>query len=135
MRSAPAARTFRSALWLLRLRRRGVDVRVMFHEPYFYFSWHRPWRNGLALVQRLMAALLVRASSVAVHFDDWRGRDCLRPLGSSAHGRIADTRDDRNRGITLNRHRHVAVPFRRRRIQVRSSSVTSARSVITSDAS
>jgi glycosyltransferase involved in cell wall biosynthesis len=69
--------------WLLRLRRRGVDVRVMFHEPYFYFSWQRPWRNGLAVVQRLMAALLVRASSVA-YLSTPAWRDCLSPLGSSA---------------------------------------------------
>ena len=69
--------------WLLRLRRRGIDVRVMFHEPYFYFSWHKPWRNGLAVVQRLMAALLVRASSVA-YVSTLAWQDCLRPLGSSA---------------------------------------------------
>jgi glycosyltransferase involved in cell wall biosynthesis len=69
-------------LWLLRVRRRGADVRVMFHEPYFYFSWHRPWRNGLALVQRLMAAVLVRASRVAyLSTLAWSG--CLRPLGLS----------------------------------------------------
>lgn len=52
-------------LWLLRMRRRSIDVRVMFHEPYFYFSWERPWRNALAVVQRLMAAVLIRASRVA----------------------------------------------------------------------
>jgi glycosyltransferase involved in cell wall biosynthesis len=69
--------------WLLRLRRRGADVRVMFHEPYFYFSWQRPWRNGLAVVQRLMAALLVRASSVA-YVSTLAWRDCLSPLGPSA---------------------------------------------------
>jgi glycosyltransferase involved in cell wall biosynthesis len=49
--------------WLWRLRRRGVDVRVMFHEPFFYFGADRPWRNGLALVQRAMAAILLRAST------------------------------------------------------------------------
>ena len=42
--------------WLHGLARHGVDVRVMFHEPYFYFSLERPWRNVLAVVQRLMAA-------------------------------------------------------------------------------
>ena len=52
----------RFCFWLRRLHRRGVDVRVMFHEPYFYFSWH-PARNALALVQRAMAAVLLRASS------------------------------------------------------------------------
>ena len=40
------------------------DVRVMFHEPYFYFSWRRPHRNLLAIVQRLMAVLLLKASQV-----------------------------------------------------------------------
>ena len=48
--------------WLLSLSRTGADVRVMFHEPYFYFSWH-PLHTGLALVQRAMAAILLRASS------------------------------------------------------------------------
>ena len=42
--------------WLLhRARRRATDVRVMFHEPYFYFSWRRPHWNALAVGQRLMA--------------------------------------------------------------------------------
>lgn len=48
-------------LWLLARSRRD-DVRVMFHEPYFYFGWRRPWRNGLAAVQRLMAVCLLGAS-------------------------------------------------------------------------
>ena len=51
-------------LWLLRQHRRGADVRVMFHEPYFYFSWRHPLGNVLALIQRAMAAVLLRASSV-----------------------------------------------------------------------
>jgi glycosyltransferase involved in cell wall biosynthesis len=73
----------RFCLWLLTLRRRGMDVRVMFHEPYFYFAWQRPWRNALALVQRLMAAVLVRASGVTyVSTVAWAR--CLRPLGLSA---------------------------------------------------
>ena len=70
-------------LWLMGVRRSGADVRVMFHEPYFYFSWYRPWRNGLALVQRLMAALLIRASGVA-YISTLAWTDCLRPLGLSA---------------------------------------------------
>jgi hypothetical protein len=49
--------------WLLSLSRSGVDVRVMFHEPYFYFSWN-PLRSGLALIQRVMATVLLRASSL-----------------------------------------------------------------------
>ncbi|HVL67923.1 MAG TPA: glycosyltransferase [Vicinamibacterales bacterium] len=46
--------------WVSALRRRGHDVRVMFHEPYFYFGWRRPWLNAVALAQRLMAAMLLR---------------------------------------------------------------------------
>ena len=60
--------------WLLRrARRRGTDVRVMFHEPYFYFSWKRPHWNALAVGQRLMAGLLLRASrETYVSTDSWR---------------------------------------------------------------
>jgi hypothetical protein len=59
--------------WLLSLRRDGMDVRVMFHEPYFYLSWN-PKLNALAMVQRLMAALLLRASSQTyIATDQWRG--------------------------------------------------------------
>jgi glycosyltransferase involved in cell wall biosynthesis len=69
-------------MWLLRMRRRSIDVRVMFHEPYMYFSWTRPSRNALALAQRLMAALLIRASRVAyVSTSAWVA--CLRPWGLS----------------------------------------------------
>ena len=58
--------------WLLSLRRDGTDVRVMFHEPYFYPSWS-PARNALAMVQRLMAAILLRASSrTYISTDRWR---------------------------------------------------------------
>jgi glycosyltransferase involved in cell wall biosynthesis len=51
--------------WLRQQREAGADVRVMFHEPYFYFGWRRPWRNALAIVQRRMARELLRASSEA----------------------------------------------------------------------
>jgi hypothetical protein len=62
---------------LLTLRRQGHDVRVMFHEPYFYFSAH-PLRNGLAIVQRLMAVILLRASPVSyLSTETWR--DYLAP--------------------------------------------------------
>lgn len=58
--------------WLLRIRRTGADVRVMFHEPFFYFGFERPWRNALAVTQRLMATLLIRASStVYVSTETW----------------------------------------------------------------
>jgi len=67
--------------WLLARRRRGDDVRVMFHEPYLSFSFARPWRNGLALAQRVMAATLIRASArVYVSTDQW-GK-YLRPYGA-----------------------------------------------------
>lgn len=49
--------------WVSRLARGGVDVRVMFHEPFFYFGLDRPWRNALALVQRVMASILLRAAT------------------------------------------------------------------------
>lgn len=49
--------------WLAGMRRAGTDVRVMFHEPFFYFGLARPWRNVFAVVQRAMAATLLRAST------------------------------------------------------------------------
>ena len=56
-----------------RVNRHGMDVRVMFHEPYFYFARSRPHRNALALVQRAMAAILLRtARRVYVPTDAWR---------------------------------------------------------------
>lgn len=36
----------------------------MFHEPYFYFTWRRPARNLLAIVQRVMAIALLESSHV-----------------------------------------------------------------------
>ncbi len=59
--------------WLLdRARRHGNDVRVMFHEPYFEFT--RSMRqNALAVAERVMAAMLLRAASrVYVSTDAWR---------------------------------------------------------------
>ena len=53
----------RFCFWLRRIHRSGADVRVMFHEPYFYFSTARPWRNAIAIVQRTMAATLLQAAS------------------------------------------------------------------------
>jgi glycosyltransferase involved in cell wall biosynthesis len=48
------------------------DVRVMFHEPYFYFSWS-PTGNLRAVVQRLMAAELLHAGrTIYVSTDTWR---------------------------------------------------------------
>ena len=61
----------RFCIAMLALRRQGHDVRVMFHEPYLYFSAH-PVRNGLAVIQRLMAAILVRAATVCyVSTEQW----------------------------------------------------------------
>lgn len=63
----------RFCYWLRDRAREGVDVRVMFHEPYFYFSASRPWRNVLAAVQRVMASILLEASKTAyVSTDTWR---------------------------------------------------------------
>jgi glycosyltransferase involved in cell wall biosynthesis len=70
--------------WLRKLASTGVDVRVMFHEPYFYYSFSRPWRNALAVVQRLMAAALLQASSTAyLSTDTWRRY--LAPLDGRSH--------------------------------------------------
>lgn len=50
-------------LWLLGRRLfRGDDIRVMFHEPFFYFGRQRLRRNLLAAVNRAMAAALLAAS-------------------------------------------------------------------------
>ncbi len=60
-------------LWLRALARGGTDVRVMFHEPYFYFTLARPWRNALAIAQRIMARVLLDASTVVyVSTPTWR---------------------------------------------------------------
>lgn len=57
--------------WLARLGRR-VEVRVMFHEPYLAFTLDHPLRNLPALVQRAMAAALLRAGPVVyVSTETW----------------------------------------------------------------
>jgi glycosyltransferase involved in cell wall biosynthesis len=66
-------------LWLRRLGRRNVDVRVMFHEPYFYFAWEHPLRNLLAGTQRVMARVLLQASRIVYLSTAAWGR-YLRPL-------------------------------------------------------
>ena len=60
--------------WLLdRARRHGNDVRVMFHEPYFEFTLRPLRQNALALAERVMAAMLLRAAShVYLSTDAWR---------------------------------------------------------------
>ncbi len=53
-------------VWLLlRAWRHEDDIRVMFHEPFFYFARQPLRRNLLALVQRVMAALLLASSRIA----------------------------------------------------------------------
>jgi glycosyltransferase involved in cell wall biosynthesis len=66
--------------WLARLRRRGTDVRVMFHEPFFYFGLSRPWRNALAIVQRAMAAILMRAGT-RLYYSTETWKRLLAPYG------------------------------------------------------
>jgi glycosyltransferase involved in cell wall biosynthesis len=59
--------------WLRARAHRGIDVRVMFHEPFFYFGFARPWRNALAAVQRVMARTLLDASTAAyISTESWR---------------------------------------------------------------
>lgn len=60
--------------WLLkRSRRLGNDVRLVFHEPYFEFTWRPIRQNALALVERVMAKMLLRAASrVYLSTDAWR---------------------------------------------------------------
>lgn len=73
--------------WLLTQRRAGVDVRVMFHEPYFYFSARRPWRNALAIVQRRMAATLIRAAT-HLYYSSEAWHRYLGPYGAGADARV-----------------------------------------------
>lgn len=67
-------------LWLARQGRRGADVRVMFHEPFFYFGLERPWRNVLAVGQRVMASILLRAAT-RVYYSTETWRRLLAPYG------------------------------------------------------
>lgn len=66
--------------WLSGLRSGGADVRVMFHEPFFYFGVARPWRNILAIVQRVMASILLRAST-RVYYSTGTWSRLLAPYG------------------------------------------------------
>jgi glycosyltransferase involved in cell wall biosynthesis len=76
----PAAMGLRGAnlpfcAWFARVARRAADARVMFHEPYFYFTWSRPWARGnvLAMVQRVMARLVAGdAHRVYQSTETWR---------------------------------------------------------------
>lgn len=67
-------------LWLLSRRVvSGDDVRVMFHEPFFYFARQRPLLNVLAFVHRIMAVLLL-ASARVVYVSTPAWRQLLRPF-------------------------------------------------------
>jgi len=58
--------------WLLSRRHAGIDVGVMFHEPYLYLRW-RPDHIVTAFTQRAMAAILLDAASrLYVSTDTWR---------------------------------------------------------------
>jgi hypothetical protein len=67
--------------WLGAQRQAGHDIRVMFHEPYLYFSARRPWRNVAAITQRLMAALLVRAAT-QLYYSSGNWHTYLAPYGA-----------------------------------------------------
>jgi glycosyltransferase involved in cell wall biosynthesis len=69
--------------WLARLRRAGADIRIMFHEPFFYFGLARPWRNLHAVVQRAMAAILLRAGT-RVYYSTETWTRLLAPYGPQA---------------------------------------------------
>jgi glycosyltransferase involved in cell wall biosynthesis len=73
--------------WLLRTGRRGADVRVMIHEPFFYFGFARPWRNALGVTQRLMAALVIRASR-SLYFSTENWFRYLAPYGPVANATV-----------------------------------------------
>src|SRR5215831_9982120 len=71
-------------LWLRGIARGGTDVRVMFHEPYFYFTIARPWRNALALVQRAMARVLLDAAAKTAYISTETWRRYLTPRNASS---------------------------------------------------
>ena len=76
--------------WLLARRDAGTDVRIMFHEPYFYLRW-RPDHIVTAFTQRAMAAILLDASRhLYLSTDTWR-----RYLARLA-GRDSQCRDTAN---------------------------------------
>jgi glycosyltransferase involved in cell wall biosynthesis len=60
--------------WLqARSERPNSDIRVMFHEPYFEYTWSPLHQNALAAAERVMAKALLRAASrVYLSTDTWR---------------------------------------------------------------
>lgn len=68
--------------WVRARARGGTDVRVMFHEPYSYFTW-RADHVVTALAQRSMARTLLDAAPIVyLSTDTWRRY--LSPYGPSA---------------------------------------------------
>jgi glycosyltransferase involved in cell wall biosynthesis len=70
--------------WLRHVHQAGADVRIMFHEPYFYFTLTRPWRNALAIVQRTMAATLLQ-SARTIYMSTATWQRYLQAVGSLPH--------------------------------------------------
>jgi glycosyltransferase involved in cell wall biosynthesis len=60
--------------WLLaRSQKPTSDIRIMFHEPYFEYTWSPLRQNALAAAERVMARTLLRAASrVYLSTDAWR---------------------------------------------------------------
>ena len=119
--------------WLLERRRRhGDDVRVMFHEPYFEFTWSPIRQNALAVAERLMARMLLRAASrVYLSTDAWRRYLAPHTAGGRSAGlrHVADSIGDsalrstgRRRRTPQAAPRIVGAPARRpfRHVRVRS---------------
>jgi glycosyltransferase involved in cell wall biosynthesis len=74
-------------VWLVRAARRW-NIRVVFHEPFFYLARQPLARNLLALVQRLMAAVLLSgARRVYLSSSSWQ-----RLLQPYSFGRVAEWR-------------------------------------------
>ena len=73
--------------WLGAQRQAGHDIRVMFHEPYLYFSARRPWRNVAAITQRVMAALLVRAAT-QLYYSSGNWHAYLAPYGAGGNATV-----------------------------------------------
>ena len=67
--------------WVVDRARGGLDARVMFHEPFFYFGLARPWRNVLAIGQRMMARSLLRGAS-RVYYSTATWARLLAPHGA-----------------------------------------------------
>ena len=84
-------------LWLLlRAWRHEDDIRVMFHEPFSYFARQPLRRNLLALVQRVMAALLLASSRIAYSLDEFVGEPVVALRSRAACVRVSADSGDRS---------------------------------------